>query len=110
MKDVFYYTTQYKEGTPSSLRVTDTTRHTTHTAQSSWPAPRTAFLSRWCVFGANLVLYRPNDGTTELKKAQLAGATHAGHKEGWCHTNGMKFQNQCADPERNKEMNAAAAR
>jgi len=82
VKDVFYYTTQYKD----------------------------AFLSRWCVFGANLVLYRPNDGTTELKKAKLAGATHAGHKEGWCHTNGMKFQNQCADPKRNKEMNAFAAR
>jgi len=80
--DVYYYTTQYKE----------------------------AFLSRWCVFGANLVLFRPNDGTTELKKAQLAGAHHAGHKEGWCHTNGMKYGNQCSDPERNKEMNAAAAR
>jgi len=88
----------------------DTNKYNTNANALPYLEQRTAFLSRWCVFGANLVLYRPNDGTTELKKAQLAGATHAGHKEGWCHTNGMKFQNQCADPERNKEMNAAAAR
>jgi pimeloyl-ACP methyl ester carboxylesterase len=82
VSDVYYYTTQYKE----------------------------AFLQRWCVLGADLVLSRPNDGTTERKKAQLKGANNAGDKQGWCHTTGMKFGNQCTDPERNKEMNANAAR
>jgi hypothetical protein len=69
----------------------------------------------------------------------MYGTHIVGHKEGWCHTNGMKYGNQvfdtavlfnshdvlssltfmyllynkpmqCSDSERNKEMNAAAAR
>jgi len=79
--DVYYYTTQYVD----------------------------AFLRHWCVLGANLVLYKPNDGTTEMNKAKLPGAVHAGHKDAWCHTNGMKYSNQCSDPDRNKEMNSLAA-
>jgi len=80
--DVFYYTTQYKD----------------------------SLLGNYCVYGASLALYSPNDGTTEVVKAKLAGATYAGHKKEWCHTSGMAYPNQCSDPTRNKEMNANAAR
>ncbi|ELR25113.1 conditioned medium factor, putative [Acanthamoeba castellanii str. Neff] len=81
-KDVFYYTTQYKD----------------------------ALFGGYCVFGASLALYSPNDGTTEVVKAKLAGANYAGHKSDWCHTTGMNHPNQCTDPARNKEMDTAASR
>jgi len=81
-KDVFYYTTQYND----------------------------RLFGGYCVWGASLVLYSPNDGTTELVKAKLKGATDAGHKLGWCHTSGMNHPNQCTDPERNREMDTKASR
>jgi hypothetical protein len=69
-----------------------------------------ALFGGYCVYGASLALYSPNDGTTEVIKAKLAGANYAGNKKDWCHTTGMNHPNQCTDPARNKEMNAAAAR
>jgi len=83
-KDVYYYTTQYDD---------------------YW-----YLLSNNCVTASNLVLAKPNDGTTEYKYGQLPGANNAGHKKAWCHTNGMKYPQQCTDAERNREMNEKAAR
>jgi hypothetical protein len=81
-KDVYYYTSQYTDG----------------------------FFGGYCVWGAGIVLYSPNDGTTEVVKAKLAGANDGGHKSGWCHTTGMNYPAQCGDPTRNQEMNVAACR
>jgi len=64
----------------------------------------------YCVWGANLVLYAPNDGTTEIKYASLVGANNAGTKVDWCHTTDMIYPNQCTDAGRNSEMNNAASR
>jgi len=83
-KDVYFYTTQYDD--------------------YWW------LLSNNCVTASNLILNKPNDGTTERKFAELPGATAAGHKKAWCHTNGMKYPPQCTDAARNKEMNERAAR
>jgi len=83
-KDVYYYTTQYDD--------------------YWW------LLSNNCVTAGNVVLNKPNDGTTELQYGQLTGANAAGHKKAWCHTNGMKYPAQCKDAARNKEMNEKAAR
>jgi len=83
-KDVFYYTTQYDD--------------------YWW------LLSNNCVTASNLVLHKPNDGTTEKRYGQLPGANAAGHKKAWCHTSGMKYAPQCTDAQRNKEMNDRAAR
>jgi len=80
--DVYYYTTQY----------------------------RNSLFGAYCVYGASLALFSPNDGTTELAKAQLKGANDAGHKFEWCHTTGMAYPNQCTDADRNREMNSLAAR
>jgi len=63
-----------------------------------------------CVTAANVVLSKPNDGTTERHRAVVPGAHDMGNKKGWCHTNGMKYPNQCSDPARNADMNRAAAR
>jgi len=81
---VYYYTTQYDD--------------------YWWLLPND------CVSAANVVLAKPNDGTTEVPYAKLAGSHLAGHKKSWCHTNGMKYPAQCTDPERNAEMNRLAAR
>jgi len=64
----------------------------------------------YCQWGANMVLYTPNDATTEIKKSDLSGANNMGVKESWCHTSGMKEPAQCSDAQRNADMNANAAR
>jgi len=57
-----------------------------------------------------MVLTSPNDGTTEVKYADLPGANSMGNKVDWCHTTEMIYSAQCTDPTRNAEMNANAAR
>jgi len=64
----------------------------------------------YCAWGANTVLDTPNDGTTEIKWASLAGANNKGTKTDWCHTTGMQYANQCTDAARNAILNANAAR
>lgn len=70
----------------------------------------TSYTSNWCNFFANLVLAAPNDGTTEVVRGQLPGATNMGNKTGWCHTTGMSYPAQYTDSVRNAELNAQAAR
>lgn len=82
--DVYYYTTQYED--------------------YWWILPND------CVTAANVVLSRPNDGTTEEFYGQLKHGHNAGHKVSWCHTGNMKYPAQCLDPQRNAEMNRLAAR
>jgi len=82
--EVFYYTTQYDD--------------------YWWVLPND------CVSAGNMVLAKPNDGTTEQQYGQLPGANNAGHKKAWCHTTDMKYPNQCTDATRNAEMNKLAAR
>jgi len=66
--------------------------------------------SGYCAWGANMVLAKPNDGTTEFKRGEFPGATNAGTKTSWCHTSGMTSPAQCTDAERNQQMNSLAAR
>lgn len=70
----------------------------------------TSYTSNWCDFFANLILAAPNDGTTEVARGQLPGATNMGNKTGWCHTTGMSYPAQYTDSVRNAELNAQAAR
>ena len=70
----------------------------------------TSYTSNWCDFFANLILAAPNDGTTEVVRGQLPGATNMGNKTGWCHTTGMSYPAQYTDSVRNAELNAQAAR
>lgn len=79
--DVYYYTTQYESG---------------------WFAS--------CNAAVQLVLEKPNDGTTELNYSNLPGATHVSHSEGECHTENMSDPPQTENVARNKQINAAAAR
>jgi len=64
----------------------------------------------YCVWGANMVLDKPNDGTTETKWANLNGGVNKGTKTDWCHTNGMIYAAQCAEAARNALLNTNAAR
>jgi len=82
-KDVFYFTTTYKRGN---------------------------LMGDYCSMAMNLVLQWPNDAITELKYAQLAGANNLGNKDKWCHTTEMAYPAQYDDHDRNKDMNANAAR
>jgi len=66
--------------------------------------------SGYCAWGANLVLAKPNDGTTEVQYGTINGATNKGVKSSWCHTTGMTSPNQCTDAERNAILNRFAAR
>jgi len=75
----------------------------------------TSFRDRWwaydyCNIASDLVLDDPDDGTIERSKGQLSGAVNRGHKEGWCHTSGMRDPAQYTDSGRNADMNANAAR
>ncbi|CAM2010886.1 hypothetical protein [Acanthopleuribacter pedis] len=67
---------------------------------------------RWdyCHIAAEFVLDDPEDGTTERWAGQLSGANNGGHKEGWCHTSGMRDGAQVNDSSRNRGMNSNAAR
>ena len=74
----------------------------------------TSFNDRWwaydyCHLASDVLLSDPDDGTTERAQAQLSGATNGGHKEGWCHTTGMRDPPQYTDSSRNSEMNANAS-
>jgi len=64
----------------------------------------------YCVWGANMVLYKPNDGTTEIKKAALVGGNAQKTIIDWCHTSEMIYPAQCTDPARNAEMSQFACR
>jgi len=66
--------------------------------------------SGYCAWGANLVLKKPNDGTTEVEFGNIKGANNKGVKSSWCHTTGMTSPNQCTDPDRNAILNRNAAR
>lgn len=77
--EVFFFTTQYPEG-----------------------------LFNFCQAGVGLVLDQPNDGTTELPLAPLEGANNMGNVEGECHTSSMRYEPQCYDDSRNKDIWANA--
>jgi len=68
------------------------------------------FLGDYCNLATNLVLKWPNDGVAEFELSQLPGGQNMGNTEGWCHSVGMKYDPQCENRDRNKQMNAAAAR
>lgn len=68
------------------------------------------FLYDYCNFITDLLLGDPDDGVIERDRAQLAGATNRGHREGWCHTAGMRDPAQTTDLSRNAEMNLEARR
>ena len=64
----------------------------------------------WCNMLVNAILKRPNDGTTEMTYATLAGGNHRSHVVGQCHIDGMNWPASYWDHTRNAEMNAEAAR
>lgn len=68
------------------------------------------FFGDSCNVAINLILQWPNDGTTELKSAQLPGGVNCGNKEKWCHVTDMNYPAQYTDAARNAEMNQKAAR
>jgi hypothetical protein len=82
-KDVYFYTTTYKQGN---------------------------LFGDYCNLAVNMVLDWPNDGVTEYSKAVLKGGNNMGNKEKWCHTTDMGYPAQYYDNARNAEMNAKAAR
>jgi len=82
-KEVFYYTTTYKQGN---------------------------LFGDYCNMAVNLVLQWPNDGTTEIKYTKLDSATNLGNVEKWCHTTDMAYPAQYDDVNRNKDMNSKASR
>ncbi len=67
---------------------------------------------RWdyCNVATEPFLNDPEDGVVEKNYGQLPGANNRGHKEGWCHTSGMRDTAQTSDSSRNADMNANAAR
>lgn len=74
----------------------------------------TSFTDHWyydyCHIATDLFLNDPDDGTTEKWAGQLSYGVNRGHKEGWCHTDGMRDPQQTLDSSRNYEMNTNAAR
>eukprot|EP01116_Phalansterium_solitarium_P011644 TRINITY_DN27396_c0_g1_i1.p1 TRINITY_DN27396_c0_g1~~TRINITY_DN27396_c0_g1_i1.p1 ORF type:complete len:678 (-),score=219.27 TRINITY_DN27396_c0_g1_i1:561-2594(-) len=81
--DVFFYTTTYKQD---------------------------KFLGDSCNLAMNLVLDWPNDGVTELARAQLPNGNQMGNTEAQCHTTGMKYEAQYYDAARNKVFDAERPR
>eukprot|EP01128_Nolandella_sp_AFSM9_P000402 TRINITY_DN10563_c0_g1_i1.p1 TRINITY_DN10563_c0_g1~~TRINITY_DN10563_c0_g1_i1.p1 ORF type:complete len:708 (-),score=210.24 TRINITY_DN10563_c0_g1_i1:174-2204(-) len=81
--DVYFYTTTYK---------------------------RNSFFGDWCSMPMNAVLEWPNDGTTELQFAPLAGGNNMGNTEKQCHTTGMAYGAQYNDHTRNQKISSEAAR
>ncbi len=75
----------------------------------------TSFEDKWwrydyCNMASDVVLDDPDDGTTERWAGQLSGGHNMGHKEGWCHTSGMRDPAQTTDYSRNYWMNIYANR
>jgi len=64
----------------------------------------------YCNMASDLVLDDPDDGTIEKWAGQLSGAHNLGHKEGWCHTAGMRDPAETSDHSRNYWMNIYANR
>lgn len=83
-ENMYYYTTQYDKGG--------------------------LFGKGYCNKLTNAVLSSPNDGVTENAYADLEGGNFQGNTVGQCHIDGMNWPASYLDVERNKEMNAAAAR
>jgi len=67
---------------------------------------RNQFFGDYCNLAVNLILKWPNDGTTELDLAQLPHGNNMGNTEQQCHTAGMKYIAQTADPARLQAINA----
>lgn len=80
---VYYYTTTYEQG---------------------------KLFGDWCNLAMNIVLQWPNDGTCEIKYSGMPTGINLGNKEKQCHTTNMAYPAQYTDVNRNREMNAAAAR
>ena len=62
----------------------------------------------YCHLASDVLLGDPDDGAVEKEKGQLSGATNMGHKQGWCHSTGMRDPSQTTDFIRNLEMNSNA--
>lgn len=69
-----------------------------------------AFQFDFCNIVSDLLLSDPDDGVIERSRGQLPGATNMGHREGWCHTTGMRDPAQCTDASRNSEISQRARR
>jgi len=82
-KEVYYYTTTYEQGT---------------------------FFGDYCNIVMNFVLEWPNDGTTELGRAELPQGNGRGNTQKYCHTTGMKYTAQYYNRQLSQKMNAEAAR
>lgn len=68
------------------------------------------FVYDYCNIITDLLLSDPNDGVIERSAGQLTGAHNMGHREGWCHTSGMRDPAQCTDASRNTEIDQKARR
>ncbi|MFK7884414.1 MAG: hypothetical protein AB8F26_09575 [Phycisphaerales bacterium] len=69
-----------------------------------------AFVFDFCNIVSDLLLSDPDDGVIERSRGQLPGGNNRGHREGWCHTTGMRDPAQCTDASRNSEINERARR
>lgn len=67
-------------------------------------------LQRYCWLVSQLVLSPDNDGIVEVNRALLPGGNLVQNTEGECHTLDMQYPIQLDNIERNKEVNANAAR
>jgi len=98
-----------KDGSSLWLRgVTAATRSLMYYYTTSYVQGK--LLGDYCNLATNLVLKWPNDGVAEYDLSQLPSGQNQGNTEGWCHSLGMKYPAQCENRDRNKKMNAAAAR
>ena len=60
---------------------------------------------------ANAVLSWPNDGVVEVERAVLpSGGNLVDSRLGECHTDDMLYPSQCRNAERNRQIDARAAR
>ncbi|EGD76312.1 hypothetical protein PTSG_01015 [Salpingoeca rosetta] len=82
--NMYYYVTQYDKGGPLG--------------------------NGYCNMLTNAVLAKPNDGVTEVDYAHLEGAHYMGLTKGECHIQDMNWPASFLNEDRNKLMNAEAAR
>jgi hypothetical protein len=73
----------------------------------------TSFKDNWwsydyCQIATDPFLSDPDDGTVEKSRGQLSGGNNRGHKDGQCHSTGMKEMPQYRDSNRNRSMNSYA--